>query len=496
MSDNDDKVIDENNIIKKKKVDTIEVKPKKKSNKKNRRVRRKDDQKITLTVKVDNFKVIERTFLRAIPKHSLNIKKYLIIVCIVLLISLGFFMAYKKYTEYQDEQRIIKEEKEHNKQVALITSHYNQYVRVATDSKLYKKKDDTFYEYGMAYKDSELELDEQKITYDTKYFYSSKMDVYIEYDKVEKIDSLTSYSDRFKSYIPFNQNIVTKDVFSLYDDDNKVWSFNESMSFPIIIKDYDGKYYVNYNNRLLYVLKEDVQKIVNAKNTSISNASRITTLCYHRVYDMNEKCNDIYICKKKSNFDKEMKYLKDNNYLTLTMEETYLYLTKKLQVPRRSVVITLDDGHLIKSAIDVLEKYKLYATSFVKSKAFDDLSGFKSDYLYLGSHTHNMHTPGVCPIEREYQQGGGILCLPSATVLNDLKTSREKLNNTIALAYPFYDYNERAINLVKQAGFKIAFIGSNGVTGRSYPGINVYKVPRITMWDNTSFETFKNYVTN
>ena len=138
MNDNDDKVIDENNIIKKKKVDTIEVKPKKKSNKKNRRARRKYDQKITLTVKVDDFKIIERTFLRAIPKHSLNIKKYLIIVCIVLLISLGSFMAYKKYTEYQEEQRIIKEEKEHNKQVALITSHYNQYVRVATDSKLYK----------------------------------------------------------------------------------------------------------------------------------------------------------------------------------------------------------------------------------------------------------------------------------------------------------------------------------------------------------------------
>ena len=95
MNDNDDKVIDDNNIIKKKKVDIIEVKPKKKSNKRKRRVKRKDYQKITLTVNVDNFKVIERTFLKAIPKHSLNIKKYLIIVCIVLLISLGSFMAHK-----------------------------------------------------------------------------------------------------------------------------------------------------------------------------------------------------------------------------------------------------------------------------------------------------------------------------------------------------------------------------------------------------------------
>ena len=70
------------------------------------------------------------------------------------------------------------------------------------------------------------------------------------------------------------------------------------------------------------------------------------------------------------------------------------------------------------------------------------------------------------------------------------------MNGAIALAYPFYDYNNRAIELVKKAGFKLAFIGANNVGGRAWPGINLYKVPRMTIWNTTSFDTFKGYVNN
>ena len=80
------------------------------------------------------------------------------------------------------------------------------------------------------------------------------------------------------------------------------------------------------------------------------------------------------------------------------------------------------------------------------------------------------------------------------SILNDLKTSREKLNWPITLAYPFYDYNSRAFKLVEKAGFKLAFIGADGVSGRATPGINTFKVPRMTIWNTTTFETFKNYV--
>ena len=268
------------------------------------------------------------------------------------------------------------------------------------------------------------------------------------------------------------------------------------MSFPIIIKNDNGKYYVEFNNRLLYLLKDDIKEFVNTNNTSSKNASKITTLCYHRVYNPDEKCNDLYICKIRSNFEREMKYLKDNNYLTLTMNEMYLYLTKKLQVPKKSVVLTFDDGYLFKNAIEVLEQYNLHGTGFIKTAYFDDLSIFESPNFELQSHTHDMHKAGTCPRETSVQQGGGILCLSENTVLNDLKLSRDKLNGAIALAYPFYDYNTRAVKLVERAGFKLAFIGANSVGGRSYPGINTYKVPRMTIWNTTSFDKFKSYVIN
>lgn len=509
----------ENKTIKKvNKLDEISVLeeiPKKKSNTSKRKndsksLNSKDVDKVLEVDKTDNLeshnkkkkakKVIEleeEIVLEEIKpvkkKCRLKLRLWIRVLLIILLVGIITILGYKywektKAEELKKEQALIVEK---------VMSHYGEFVLVKEDTVLYRiDEEGNYYEYGMVYANTELSLKEAEITYLTEYFYSTDLESYLKYDYLEPISELTTYDNRYKNYIVFNQNVVTNSEFTLYDNEKKIYTFNESMSFPIIIKDYDGKYYIEFNNRLLYLVKDDIKEFVNVNNASNKNASKVTTLCYHRVYDTNERCNDLYICKKKSNFDKEMKYLKDNNYLTLTMEEMYLYLSKKIQVPKKSVTITLDDGYLFESAIEVLEKYEINATGFIKTGSFSDFSIFKSPNLELHSHTDKMHVAGTCKRELSYQQGGGILCLSETYVLNDLKTSREKLNNAIALAYPFYDFNNRAINLVKKAGFKLAFIGASTTNGRSYPGINLYKVPRMTIWDTTSFTKFKSYVTN
>jgi len=449
----------------------------------------KDDSKKKKIIVPEEEILIEETHKKKHLKIRLWVKVVLVLVILLVITILGY-----NYFKMVKEEKIIKERLAITEK---IKKHYNEFVKLTEDTIIYRIDDSgNYYEYGTIYKNTEVLLEEIEINYLTEYFYSKDLDGYLKYSDVKPIDELTVYDNRYQKYIPFNQNIVTNDEFTLYDEEEKIYSFKESKTFPIIIKDYDNKYYVEFNNRLLYILKDDIKEIVNANNNSLKNASKVTTLCYHRVYDTNEKCNDLYICKKKSNFDKEMKYLKDNNFLTLTMEEMYLYLSKKIQVPKNSVVITLDDGYLLKSAIDVLEKYQINATAFIKTGSFTDFTQFASDYLELQSHTDKMHVSGTCPRELSYQQGGGILCLSETHILNDLKTSRDKLNGAIALAYPFYDYNQRAINLVKQSGFKLAFIGASTTNGRSYPGINLYKVPRMTIWDTTTFSAFKGYVTN
>lgn len=422
-------------------------------------------------------------------KRHLKKKNLIIFLSLILLIVGGSVTTIYLKNKKEEEQR-ARELQEKEKLIATINEHFGDLVKVENDTTLYN---DELKEIGTIYKGEEVELEEITIDDKTQYFKAKDLGL-IKYLDVSPIEEKTKYSDRHKKYIPFNKNVVTKESYTLYNEKGeKTYTFNQVAEYPILINDYDGKYYVEYQNRLMYLLKDDVEKIVNHNNSTKKNASHVTTLCYHRIYDTKDKCSDVYVCKKKADFDKEMKYLKDNNYVTFTMEEMYLYLTKKLQI-EKAVLVTLDDGWLVKAAIEVFEKYGLNGTSFLKTKVWDDLSGFASPNLELHSHTHDMHTPGVCKKEASYQQGGGILCLSEDKVLTDLKTSREKLSGAIALAYPFYDYNSRAMKLVKQAGFKMAFIGTGGKKGKASPGENLYKIPRMTIWDTTSFSKWKSYL--
>ena len=110
---------------------------------------------------------------------------------------------------------------------------------------------------------------------------------------------------------------------------------------------------------------------------------------------------------------------------------------------------------------------------------------FASPYLELASHTHNLHTVGVCP----GGQGSEIRCLGEEEIQEDLKLSRETLENTTAFCYPFYEYNDYAIAQVKKAGFTIGFIGgSSNVTTSTNP----YLIPRYPIQSTTGISFLEN----
>ncbi len=434
--------------------------------------------------KIEKVKHDEKTIIIKKKKKKLKLKKkpLLILILFIIIIINGVFFGIK----FLKKSSVSIDSNQDTQILDVINSHYNKYVKIINDSTIYN---DELKEIGKIYKDEKVELEESDITNQTKYFKIKNLGL-INYESVSPIDEIGEYDTRFKNYLPFNKNIVTNDKFTLYDNDKKVITLYNEMDFPIIINDYENRYYIEYQDRLLNIKKDDVKEVKDSKNTNKKNASKVTTFCYHRIYDETSKCNDTYICKKKSAFDKEMKYLKDNNYFTFKMEEMYLYLKGKLQV-EKAVLVTLDDGYRWDNAIEIFEKYNLNGTGFIITGRFDDLTPYKSNNFELQSHTNAMHDAGYC---KSGLQGGGILCISEDKVLNDLNTSKEKIGNAIALAYPFYDYNERAMKLVEKAGFKMAFIGANGVKGKSSPGVNMYKIPRMTIYDSTSFEKWKSYL--
>ncbi len=407
-----------------------------------------------------------------------------IILIIFIIFSIGVLVIYN-YTEEKKER--LQKENIKNLETS-IKSHYNTYVVTISKTNLYSKEWDKYVVVGEISKDVKLKLSDMKIDSNTKYFKLDFDDLYIEYDKVKPTEEFI-VSNRYKNYIPFNINIKTLDKTSFYnEDDNLIYSLNKSFDFVVLIND-DERYGVEFNNELMYIHKSDVEKTYDNINTELKNKTKIKTLTYHFIYDPNTtECNEI-ICQTFDQFESHLKYFKENNYFTLKLNELELYLDGKLQIPENSVVITIDDGTILDlGALDLLEKYEANATLFVITNWVDP-HHFKSDNLDLESHTDNMHLQYQCP--GYGSQGGGILCLPEDVVLKDLKLSQEKLGGSKYFAYPFFDFNDRAIELLKKAGFHLAFIGQYDTDGYSYPlKTDKFKVRRKTIFSNTTMDEF------
>lgn len=413
--------------------------------------------------------------------------KKIIMGSIIGLIMLGSFFLVSKY---QDNER-KKEEKE---ALSSVLEHYNKYVKTNKESTLYIKKEKEYEKIGLVSKNVELSLKEEDITSNTKYFTITSLDkeYYIKYEDVDKINELTEKNTRYKRYIPFNQNIITNEEFSFYDGGEKFYTFYESFSLPIIIKE-DNCYYVEYDGHLLAVKKEDVKKIIDNHNTDLTNSSGVAVLNYHFFYDEENKedystCREI-ICMSKKQFKEELEYFKKIDIFTPSMKELEMYLDKKINLPK-SVLITIDDGGRTDIAIKLLTEYKYNATIFLITSWFDPSSYYSSEYIELHSHGNNLHNPGVCP----GGQGGAIKCSPRDKLLADLKESRDKLGGSTAFAFPFYEYNDYAISVLKEAGFTMAFIGKNSKTDNlAKPGSNKFKIRRYPMLNKTSISDLEEY---
>ena len=411
-------------------------------------------------------------------KRNIMIKYILIIIIILSLIIL--FIIILNGNIKKDNDNIVDKKIDYKK-------YYNNYVITKEDSDIYNLDSGKAIKMGTISSNVELKLN--GIIGD--YFLIGNLDdnYYIKYDKIEKIDNLSNNNERFKKYILFNKNIITKEKTEFYDENNNlVYSFDKSFNMPIVIMD-NNRYGVNYKDKLLYVKKNNVYKVIDSNNGSLTNTSGVAVLNYHFIYkDDDNSCNE-EICMNESQFREHLDYINNNDFFTVTMKELEMYIDGKIQLPK-SVLITIDDGRYLDNVKRILEEYKLNGTLFLISGWFD-INNFQSDYLELHSHTHDMHDVGICPMG----QGGAIQCSSEEDILNDLKASREVLSQTTYFAYPFYEYNDYSIKMLKKAGFTMAF-GGEYENGYKYvkPGIDKFKLPRWVMVNYTTINDLIKYL--
>lgn len=241
--------------------------------------------------------------------------------------------------------------------------------------------------------------------------------------------------------------------------------------------------------------KEETEKEENEVDFSkLSDSEKLGSdglpiLMYHFFYDKTkgETAKDGNWLEV-ATFEEHLNYLEENDFYFPTWQQVADYVNGKIDLPKKSVVLTVDDGEesFFKVALPVIEKYDIKLTQFLVTS----WNGwFKNDYpakqVTYQSHSDNMHKAGA-------DGRGAIVNWSYSEVLNDLKTSRSVLGDEcIAFCYPFGHYNDNAKKAVKEAGFKIA-VTTEG--GRAKKGSDPYALPRVRTSSSTTLEVFKGLV--
>lgn len=416
--------------------------------------------------------------------------RVLIIVTIftsIISITSGIYIYNNMKVREEASLNVLKIRKElDNKENELnkIKTNYNSIVKISKDTKLYINDNGKYKNVGNINKNNILELENiDNISLDNKYFKLLNSNYYISYKDV--MPTIDTINKRYLNYVEFPIEVTTKDYTTYYDDNfNELFTLNDPITTKVIVN-LDDYYGVSLLSRLVYVKKDNVSNVVEL-DSSEEMAISIPAILYHFIYlDGDTSCNQT-ICHSEEQIDSHFKFLSDNDVFTLNTSEVLMFIKNEINLPKKSILITIDDGARAENFIPFLEKYQLNATLFLVSSWYP-VNKFLSPYLEIASHTHNMHTTGVCPTG----QGGGINCLPEEEILNDLKLSRETLNNTKAFCFPFYEYSDYAINLVKEAGFEMAFIGGSTKIKK---GIDPYKIPRYPILSNFGVSYLSNLV--
>ena len=422
-------------------------------------------------------------------KKRNNKKKIIVIIILILVLIIGGvigFFGYKKYTDEKKQQELLeKKRKEEEKLLNDIKNSYSENVITNKDSKLYVLKDNKYEESGSITKDSYIELAQKgELELTDKYFKLSNLDYYIYYQDVTPTEKQI-IDNHYKNYVPFDFDIVTGDTTNFYLGDKLIYTINSSLQLPVII-DEDNYYYVEFDNRLYMVKKEEVTSTIDVPR-NIEVATNIGVLNYHFFYDptIGESCNEI-ICLTTQKFEEQLQYLKNNNFYTATMNDMSLWMNKKIRLPKKTAVLTVDDGAMGTSVENgnklgpLLEKYDLHATLFLITGWWPK-ENYISPNLEIQSHGDNIHNVT-----------GEAKTKTKEFLLNDFKTSIDKLGGeNTAFCYPFYAHNETVRSAVRESGFKIAFIGGNRKASQYN---DPYQIYRYVVLNNITLNQFINMV--
>jgi len=220
----------------------------------------------------------------------------------------------------------------------------------------------------------------------------------------------------------------------------------------------------------------------------------IPILCYHQF--SKTKSKDKMVVNEEM-FDKQMAYLKENNYNVITLREFFDFVSYKRRPPKNSIVITIDDGwsNVKTIATPILKKYGFKATLFVytdlikSSKitlSWDDIKEMLNDgVIDVQSHT-KFHTD--LSKTKDNESEGAYIKHLEKEIGESQRIIEQRLGvKPTFLAYPYGTFNDAVIDTLKKYQYEGAFTVIRGGNPFFY---NNFSLNRSMVFNSEKIEDF------
>ena len=293
--------------------------------------------------------------------------------------------------------------------------------------------------------------------------------------------------------------LINKDI-DIYDNSSgalKKFAFAKAGYRYPVLEDIGNWWKVDAGGRVGFLYKA---------STSVDKG--VPILMYHHFLSAKEKADSQFADKSttviNTQFNEQMDFLKKNGFTTISTKDLERYMNRQVNLPAKSVVITIDDGNISSRiyAYPKLKEHGFVADQFIitsrtpktphifNHKTLHFLSQQEMDamvdvYNYHG-HTHELHS--LTDSNKSF-----VTAMNRNVVKRDLLLNRSLLNNTTYFAYPFGQYTNDTVSILRETGFTMAYTTRRG---RAQLGMNKLLIPRAGIEPNQSIAEFAKIVNN
>lgn len=226
----------------------------------------------------------------------------------------------------------------------------------------------------------------------------------------------------------------------------------------------------------------------------VARSARVPILMYHHVGDLPptaDRTAKRYTVST-ADFAAQMKWLHDHHYHAISTDQLADHLETGAALPHKPVIITFDDGWYDQyvNAFPALKASQLTATFYIYTNGIN-AGGYISEAQFremqaagMRIESHTIGHPSLVKLKPEDAKRE--IEFPKAEITRRLGTP------VTSFAYPFGDFDEKVVAMVREAGYRTAVTTEVGLTQKRE---QLLYLRRVMMTYGDDLDTFEKVLT-